>query len=402
MKSGRRGFTLIELLVVIATIAVLVALLLPAVQAAREAARRSQCRNNMRQVGLAANNYAEVNSTFPPGYLSVYDQHCCGGDGPYRWSCAVPGCYNDLNVHTWGEMLLPFLEATTVYNQIDKNSPYLSPVTTHFPTGSRTYTYHNSGNGCPSSACYDPCAAARPEAAVIPTWVCPSAPRRQNPFLETTQFYFCKVFCNAARCQGASDYTASTGLYLCVYGAFQQLAPNFRSAKNRALRCGVLACPSMGNVVVGFEQITDGTQTTILFMENAGRPDYWVRGVKLATAPWCTFRCPVFGTPVKATLLSGYSPQNPGGCWGCIANADVFVSGSNFAGTRDLAYLEPAICFINCTNEANANFCYSFHPGTAGICMCDGSAHMISENISLITFGAMVTFKGGEPVTDSF
>ena len=62
----RRGFTLIELLVVIAIIAILIALLLPAVQQAREAARRTQCKNNMKQVGLALHNYLSAISTFPP------------------------------------------------------------------------------------------------------------------------------------------------------------------------------------------------------------------------------------------------------------------------------------------------------------------------------------------------
>ena len=74
-RVRRRGFTLIELLVVIAIIAILIALLLPAVQQAREAARRSQCKNNLKQLGLAMHNYHEMHSVFPYGYFDSNTFH---------------------------------------------------------------------------------------------------------------------------------------------------------------------------------------------------------------------------------------------------------------------------------------------------------------------------------------
>lgn len=97
----RAGFTLIELLVVIAIIAVLIALLLPAVQQAREAARRTQCRNNLKQIGLALHNYHDNNDFFPHNSVG-FATNTTGGCGP-----------------SWFTRILPFVDQAPAYNQMD-------------------------------------------------------------------------------------------------------------------------------------------------------------------------------------------------------------------------------------------------------------------------------------------
>ncbi len=100
-SRGRHGFTLIELLVVIAIIGVLIALLLPAVQAAREAARRSQCTNNLKQIGLALHNYHSTHTRFPMGATRQNDR------------VGHSATWNNWSVHA---LLLPYLEQQTIYN----------------------------------------------------------------------------------------------------------------------------------------------------------------------------------------------------------------------------------------------------------------------------------------------
>ncbi len=105
----RRAFTLIELLVVIGVIAVLIALLLPAVQSAREAARRSQCVNNLKQVGLALHGYHGAQETFPPAYITAVGSDAASPETGPGWG--------------WGVMILSELEQKPLYNAVNFSLP---------------------------------------------------------------------------------------------------------------------------------------------------------------------------------------------------------------------------------------------------------------------------------------
>ncbi|MEX0727615.1 MAG: DUF1559 domain-containing protein, partial [Planctomycetaceae bacterium] len=134
--ARRRAFTLIELLVVIAIIAVLIALLLPAVQQAREAARRSQCMNNLKQIGLALHNYHDAHQVFPFGGslgLDVLALDVTGNNG-----------------FGWRVFILPYLDQAPLYNQLSVLNP------TSAATGNATWQ------------------ALPQHLAVIPTYICPS------------------------------------------------------------------------------------------------------------------------------------------------------------------------------------------------------------------------------------
>jgi prepilin-type N-terminal cleavage/methylation domain-containing protein len=119
-RQQRRGFTLIELLVVIAIIGVLVSLLLPAIQQAREAARRTQCKNNLKQIGLSLHNYHDSYSRFPPSY------------------CVVPGVTTTVGGQwSFRARILPFLDQANLQGLINWDLAYFAQInvaTTRVPT----------------------------------------------------------------------------------------------------------------------------------------------------------------------------------------------------------------------------------------------------------------------------
>ena len=145
-RRRRLGFTLIELLVVIAIIAILIALLLPAVQQAREAARRTQCKNNLKQIGLALHNYHDTFGTFPPTQIMTY----YGG----------PGFSNPLpRNHTWISMILPYFDQSPLYNQINFSLPIWDDTGSGIFSGPQMTT---DGKSIPGT--------------IIPGLLCPSDP----------------------------------------------------------------------------------------------------------------------------------------------------------------------------------------------------------------------------------
>ncbi len=119
MNRIRRAFTLIELLVVIAIIAVLIALLLPAVQNAREAARRTQCKNNLKQIGLALHNYHDTYRMFPSGWIAVDDT-------------GAPSAHEGTSGVGWATMILPYIEQANVYSQFNASLRLTDPANAAF------------------------------------------------------------------------------------------------------------------------------------------------------------------------------------------------------------------------------------------------------------------------------
>lgn len=164
-EMSRRGFTLIELLVVMAVIAILIGLLLPAVQSARDSARKAQCVNNLKQIGLAFQNYEATHRVFPPGYISNFDQK--NNDTGPGWG--------------WASMILPQMEQTAVFSNINFNLPI--EIATNQTV--RLVTFKNLL--CPSDTVATAWWAMRREPSGIPTQqICQVGPSNYVAMYGTT------------------------------------------------------------------------------------------------------------------------------------------------------------------------------------------------------------------------
>jgi prepilin-type N-terminal cleavage/methylation domain-containing protein/prepilin-type processing-associated H-X9-DG protein len=334
MKHRRSGFTLIELLVVIAIIAVLVALLLPAVQQAREAARRTQCRNNLKQMGLGLANYESSFGRFPAGYWV----------GP------------NLNLGTWCLSILPQIDQQPLFNQYNFAVP---PIDQAASLG-----FNN--------------VIAQSNLAVIqtilPMFNCPSASR--DPL------YNGSLPANAGgpgvppmtltwRAAG-SDYCPITG----IRGAFAVLGyANWPGGPGGNREGPMRPGGIFGRWDTQMQMILDGTSNTILIAERVGGSTIFRRNKQ------------------RDPTLTALAGSVNGGGWGDFLNGENWPAGSLFDGTFVPAG-GPAIF----SNNMRGSGLLSFHDGGNHTLMCDGSVRFINENISQFVFCGLVTRMKGESV----
>jgi prepilin-type N-terminal cleavage/methylation domain-containing protein/prepilin-type processing-associated H-X9-DG protein len=347
-RPRRDGFTLIELLVVIAIIAVLIALLLPAVQAAREAARRSQCVNNMKQIGVALHNYVASNEVFPPGYVTSINRtvlDACNQDAEN-----TPGQSVDQGTGwAWGSMILPQLEQNTVYNSINFNL---------------SVAFHQNDT-CSLTALNVFLCPSDPGPSTVPVFADPPDPAQPGSF-------------------SASNIvdTLSRGNYVGMYGIGEVCAqsgaidsPNNNGAGPLGQHAGIF----YRNSRVSFADITDGTSNTIAVGERSHNLSY-VTWVARSIDGWLGKTSPIEG----GTDQFNPSPEE---CWTQIMGP---------------AGLEDGPRTIN-NPEAHVEDYWSRHPGGANFLFGDGSVRFLKSTINPVPWRALATRSFGEVISsDSY
>ncbi len=337
--AKRIGFTLIELLVVIAIIAVLVALLLPAVQQAREAARRSECKNKLKQLGLALANYEETYKVYPSGTVNPRDTPTAsvinGQNGGGAAGIGAP----------WICQLLPNLDQNAMFEEVVKINAEKPEVVDWF--GNATYTSQDIFVGSRHLNIMD----------------CPTHP-----------------YDDRALSNGTGMEHLARGNYAACYGAGRY---GRQDTDNRGIG-GVFG----NNSRYSNKDITDGTSNTIAFSElkyrTANLPGDSTTPVTEDTRG--TWAYGVMGADIFSTQI-GPNSISPDGVWGCrnapaegMPCVQIGASGSSAANLNQYAAAR------------------SDHAGGVHVCLGDGSVRFVSENIDLTTWRALGSRGGKESV----
>lgn len=362
-RRRSRGFTLIELLVVIAIIAVLIALLLPAVQQAREAARRSQCRNNLKQIGLAFHNYHDQFGTW-----TVFQQiHFTGNSTSSGARGAI------MNASGWAMPLLPNMDQAVVFNNYNTNVPPWDPRN------------------------------ANAVGTKLPVHMCPSTPRAGSTVVVSmTAAEATAVFGGT---QNAISYTGGATDYVTFDKSSNQFnnsagtAQGYYQTNNRnegpmgEFNTSVFVGdpPQISDRIMStkISDVRDGTSNTFLIEEVAGRNTLYAAGGVVV--------------PVQQQVATdvAYAQQLAGG--GCWADYSVMTrpNSMQYSGQPlpDNSGFVAGNCFINCSNARSyGTGGYSFHSGGINVLMADGGSRFISQNISGVTFRSLVSRDEGDPI----